>query len=103
MKRLLALTLAAAVCCSVDAAEKKKKRALKIPERVLKLYEPSEYKGMPYRLMKPANFDPAKTYPLILSRHGAGGKGTDPLMAGCSDTIDHRAAEMIKLMVGRKK
>lgn len=41
----------------------------------LALYEPGEFKGMKYRLMKPIDFDPGKTYPLILSLHGAGGRG----------------------------
>ncbi|MHC4179940.1 MAG: hypothetical protein ACYSWU_20735, partial [Planctomycetota bacterium] len=27
--------------------------------------------------MKPIDFDPAKAYPLVLSLHGAGGRGTD--------------------------
>lgn len=46
-------------------------------EQSFKLYEPSEFKGMPYRLMKPIDFDPQKTYPLILSLHGKGGTGSD--------------------------
>ena len=41
------------------------------------LYEASTYKDLPYRLMKPLNFDKSKKYPLILSLHGAGGKGKD--------------------------
>jgi predicted peptidase len=41
------------------------------------LYEALEFEGMPYRLMKPIDFkaDEKKRYPLILSLHGAGGKG----------------------------
>ena len=39
-------------------------------------YEPGEFKGVKYRLMKPIDFDPSKTYPLILSLHGTGGRGT---------------------------
>ncbi len=50
-------------------------------ERVLsdwmKLYEPDVYKEMPYRVMKPINFDAGERYPLIVSLHGGGGKGTD--------------------------
>lgn len=48
---------------------------LKVTPEVFALYEPFEYKGVPYRVMKPIDFDPAKTYPLILSLHGAGGRG----------------------------
>ena len=49
--------------------------AQKVSERVYKLYEPAKFKETPYRLMKPVNFDPNKAYPLILSLHGASGKG----------------------------
>jgi len=41
------------------------------------LYEPNTYKELPYRLMKPANYDASKKYPLIVSLHGAGGRGND--------------------------
>jgi predicted peptidase len=40
------------------------------------LYAPGEFKGVQYRLMKPIDFDPSKTYPLILSLHGGSGRGT---------------------------
>jgi predicted peptidase len=41
------------------------------------LYKPSTYKGLPYRLMAPVDFDADKKYPLIVSLHGAGGRGDD--------------------------
>ena len=41
------------------------------------LYEPAKYKELPYRLMKPIDFDASKKYPLIISLHGAGGRGDD--------------------------
>jgi predicted peptidase len=41
------------------------------------VYKPSTFKEMPYRLMDPLNFDSSKKYPLILSLHGAGGRGND--------------------------
>jgi len=39
------------------------------------LYKPSTYKEMPYRLMNPLDFDSKKKYPIIVSLHGAGGRG----------------------------
>ena len=42
-----------------------------------RLYEPISDGSRPYRLMKPINFDASKKYPVILSLHGAGGKGSD--------------------------
>jgi predicted peptidase len=48
-----------------------------VSEKTLELYEPGEYRGLKYRLMKPIDFDPAKSYPLIVSLHGGGGRGTD--------------------------
>lgn len=47
-----------------------------ISAKTLALYEPGEFKGLKYRLMKPIDFDPNKTYPLILSLHGGSGRGT---------------------------
>ena len=41
------------------------------------LYEPHADGEMPYRLMKPMGFDSTKSYPVIVSLHGAGGTGTD--------------------------
>jgi predicted peptidase len=41
------------------------------------LYEPVEGAGIPCRVMKPLNFDYAKKYPVIVSLHGAGGRGKD--------------------------
>lgn len=40
------------------------------------LYEPVEGAGIPCRVMKPIHFDSSESYPVIVSLHGAGGKGT---------------------------
>ncbi len=44
-------------------------------------YEAREFKGVPYRFIEPLRFKKGgtKKYPLILSLHGAGGKGSDNL------------------------
>jgi predicted peptidase len=41
------------------------------------LYEPQVFENLPCRVMKPIDFDASQTYPVILSLHGAGGKGTN--------------------------
>ncbi len=41
------------------------------------LYQPHANDKMPYRLMKPLGFEASKSYPLIISLHGAGGRGSD--------------------------
>jgi predicted peptidase len=46
-------------------------------ERWDALYEPQVFEGMPYRVMKPLEFNSTKSYPVIVSLHGAGGKGTN--------------------------
>ena len=37
----------------------------------------SETGSLPYRLVKPLNYNPDKKYPLVIAMHGAGGRGTD--------------------------
>jgi predicted peptidase len=46
-------------------------------ERWDTVYEPQVFEGMPFRVMKPLGFDAKRSYPVILSLHGGGGKGTD--------------------------
>lgn len=41
------------------------------------LYVPHADEEMPYRLMKPISVEAVKSYPLIISLHGGGGRGTD--------------------------
>ena len=46
-------------------------------EEWVALYEPLALKEMPCRVMKPMRFDSNKQYPVIVSLHGGGGRGTD--------------------------
>jgi len=52
-------------CCVAEAVE-----------RWDALYVPQVFEGMPCRVMKPIDFDFGKKYPVIVSLHGAGGRGT---------------------------
>lgn len=48
-----------------------------VEKRWQDLYEPRVFEGLPFRVMKPFKFDAKRKYPVIVSLHGAGGKGTD--------------------------
>lgn len=43
----------------------------------IQLYEPGVVEGMPYRLLRPLDYSPDRLYPVIVSLHGGGGRGTD--------------------------
>ena len=49
----------------------------KVSEDWVDLYEPHVDGKKSYRLMKPLGYDSNKRYPVIVSLHGAGGRGTD--------------------------
>lgn len=40
-------------------------------------FEPQNFNGLPYRLLKPRDYDAKKKYPLVLFLHGAGERGAD--------------------------
>ena len=41
------------------------------------LYEPQVFEELPVRVMKPLGFKAENSYPVIISLHGSGGKGSD--------------------------
>ena len=71
---LVALLLIASL--PVVGQENRRSKPAVSPE-TMALYEPGEFKGVQYRLMKPIDFEPSKAYPIILSLHGAGGRGSN--------------------------
>ena len=76
MRHLILTTVILLLGTLPVTAQNKKPPKPAVSAETLALYVPGEFKGVQYRLMKPIDFDPSKTYPLILSLHGAGGRGT---------------------------
>jgi len=56
---------------------KSKESAIKVSGDWIDLYQAHSDSSMNYRLMKPFGFNEKKRYPVIVSLHGAGGKGSD--------------------------
>jgi predicted peptidase len=48
-----------------------------IKEWTVELHKAHTFNDMPYRLMQPINFNAKRSYPVIVSLHGGGGRGTD--------------------------
>jgi predicted peptidase len=48
-----------------------------VEDWVIKLHEACEIDGEKYRLLRPWDYDEKKSYPVIVSLHGAGGRGDD--------------------------
>jgi len=69
MKNILYVLLALA---SVNAYSK-----TKVEDWVIQAHEAHEIGDEQYRLLKPIEFDGSKKYPVIVSLHGAGGRGND--------------------------
>ncbi|PHR91476.1 MAG: alpha/beta hydrolase [Blastopirellula sp.] len=64
---LVALLLSTILASNIIAAE----------NDWVELHKPATYKNLPYRLMSPIDLDAQQKYPVIVSLHGAGGKGND--------------------------
>ena len=75
IKKMAAATLITFLTINLAAQNQRAPKPAVSPE-TLALYLPGKFKGVQYRLMKPIDFDPSKTYPLILSLHGGAGRGT---------------------------
>jgi predicted peptidase len=76
---IIALLMVSTVSLDAKGKKKRKKASAKITseESWMSVYKTKAYEQMPYRLMKPVNFDESKRYPVIISLHGGSGKGTD--------------------------
>jgi predicted peptidase len=56
---------------------RKLNRGAGVSQEIVDAYEARVFKGMPYRLLLPTDFDAARKYPLILNLHGGSGVGND--------------------------
>ncbi len=76
--KLLTCVLLLSTALTVSAQQQSKGQADgKVSVNWVDLYEPHVDDEMPYRLMEPMGFDSSKRYPVIISLHGGGGRGTD--------------------------
>ena len=75
----LVLGLTASPAFSDEQEEQPRNDDRLTSQELLEVHEARTYKDVPYRLMKPIDLadNPNKVYPLILSLHGAGGRGED--------------------------
>ena len=76
---LLSLIVLASTFGQNAATQPVRRSRAAVSAEVLSLYQPGVYRGLPYRLMKPIDYDPSQSYPLVLSLHGAGGRGKNNL------------------------
>ena len=76
MRHLISTAIILLVATLPATAQNKNQPKPLVSPEAFALYAPGEFKGVQYRLMKPIDFDPGKTYPLILSLHGGSGRGT---------------------------
>ena len=67
---LLAMTLVTTCNAAEDYSEL-------IANSEARVYQAADGAKLPYRLFKPDNYDPNKSYPLIIFLHGAGERGDD--------------------------
>lgn len=74
---ILLLCLLSPIC--VLSQNQARNKGSSIPPEALNTYLALDFEGMPYRFLLPENYDPGKTYPLILNLHGRAGIGDDNL------------------------
>ena len=63
--------------CILYSQNQRRNKGAGVPAEVLNAYQALNFEGMPYRFLLPENYDPKKSYPLILNLHGRGGIGDD--------------------------
>lgn len=65
------------LCCAVSPPAMAQEGGAAASDAWIQLYEPGIVEGMPYRLLRPLDYSPNRLYPVIVSLHGGGGRGTD--------------------------
>ena len=82
---LLAMTLVTTCNAAEDYQEL-------IANSEARVYQAPDGAKLPYRLFKPDNYDPNKSYPLIIFLHGAGERGDDNVRQ-LSETLKNGGGE----------
>ncbi len=66
------------VCCVLLLASRTDAQSEEVVARFeARVHQPPSGNSLPYRLLKPATYDPARKYPLVVFYHGAGERGED--------------------------
>jgi predicted peptidase len=73
----MALRRSARVLLPAAAAALALSGALAAQDFEARVYKDEKGRTLPYRLLKPLDYDPGKKYPLVLFMHGAGERGDD--------------------------
>lgn len=71
------LLFSAVVALGQNDNRNRRNKGAGVPDKVIEAYTPASFHGMPYRFLLPDNYDPSKSYPMILSLHGRAGIGDD--------------------------
>jgi predicted peptidase len=86
------LFLSIAVFMSVNLCAEKNK---KVEYPWIKKHEAKVYQKLPYRILKPIDFNTSKKYPVIIYLHGGGGRGNDNVTQ-MNKTILHLSKDEIR-------
>ena len=57
---------------TLSAQNQRRNKGAGVSQEVLDAYQALNFEGMPYRFLLPENYDPKKSYPLVLNLHNVG-------------------------------
>ena len=86
-------TLLLILCTLVSGQLSAAKKKIEYPW--IKKHEAKVYQKLPYRILKPIDFNTSKKYPVIIYLHGGGGRGNDNLTQ-MNTTIAHLTQDEVR-------